>query len=296
MIEGVDAHCHVFAAEGVDQTELVGQAAYQPPMVTVDDHARYLGTMGYEHGVLVQPSAYGASDHRCLLAALSARPDYLRAVAVLPPGTPPRTIEAMHAAGVRATRVQDGYPGGVPVEALLEVAEMVRPWGWHVEMWTDLRRHHNWLGDAIRRCPVPVMIDHLGNVPSDVPLEHRALQLMVQLLREGHIWVALSGLDRLLPARVGTDPAAPGFQAAWAAHEETITERVQALVQACPSQLIWGSDWPHVGLKLPHPDGPSVRARLDRWVPDPQVRRQILVDNAVRRYDFPAPQEEMAQA
>jgi len=295
MILGIDAHCHVFAADGVDPTELVGHAAYRPPMVSVDDHTQHLATMGYEHVVLVQPSAYGTSDHRCLLASLRARPDHLRAVASIQPGTSAETIETMHAAGVRATRVQDGYPGGVPVQALPEVAQMVRPWGWHIEIWTDVRRHHTWLGDAIRRSPVPVMIDHLGYIPSDVPLKVPALQLMVELLRDGDVWVALSGLDRLLPAAVGTDPAAPGFDVAWARHEEAITQRAQAFVQACPTQIIWGTDWPHVGLQLPHPDGPTVRERLNRWVPDPRVRQQILIDNAVRCYDFTAPTAESVE-
>lgn len=269
-------------------TELVGHAVYRPPSVSVEDHTRHLATMGYEHGVLVQPSAYGTNDHRCLLASLRARPNQLRAVAAIQPGTSAEIIETMHAAGVRATRLQDGYAGGVPVEALSEVVEMVRPWGWHVEIWTDVRRHDTWLGDAIRRSPVPVMIDHLGYIPSDIPLDTPALKLIVELLRDGEVWVALSGLDRLLPADVGTDPTAPGFDAAWARHEEAITERAQAFVQACPTQLIWGTDWPHVGLQLPHPDGPTVRERLNRWVPDPRVRQQILVDNPVRCYDFPA--------
>lgn len=287
MIHGVDAHCHVFSATGVDPTALIGGAEYSPPMVSVEDHTRHLMAMGCRSGVLVQPSAYGTSDHRCLLASLRTRPDHLRGVVAIPPGTSVATIEAMHRAGVRATRVQDGYPGGVPVEALLEVAELVSPWGWHIEVWTDVRRHVKWLGGAIRRCSTPVMIDHLGYIPSDVPLDAPALRLMIELLSEGDLWVALSGLDRLLPAEVARDPDSPGFEAAWARHEERITERVQAFVQACPSQLVWGTDWPHVGLKLPHPDGPTVRSRLDHWVPDLQIRHQILFDNAVRRYDFP---------
>jgi 2-pyrone-4,6-dicarboxylate lactonase len=282
-VSGIDAHCHVFTADGVDATPLVGGAAYRPPDVDVEDHAAHLAAVGCDRGVLVQPSAFGA-DHRCLLAALRGRPDRLRGVACVPVGTDPGALAEMHAAGVRGTRVQDGYPGGVPVEALVEVGETVAPLGWHVEVWTDVRRHLDRLGDAVRRCPVPVVLDHMGYLPSDVGTDHPAMRLVLDLLAEDQVWVTLSGSERLLPA--GTDPADPRFPQVWRRHEEAIAERVHAFVETRPGNLLWGSDWPHVGLRLPLPDVGTLRARLDRWVPDPAVRQTVLVDNPAHRYGF----------
>jgi predicted TIM-barrel fold metal-dependent hydrolase len=283
-MSGIDCHCHVFAAPGVT-TVPDRAAAYAPPRVDVDDHAAHLAATGCDRGVLVQPSAYG-SRHEVLLASLRRRPHHLRGVACLRPSTPEDELAAMHEAGVRATRLQDGYPGGVPVERMPEVAAMVAPLGWHLELWTDVRRHLHWLGDAIRRCPVPVVVDHLGQLPSDAGLDHPAVRVLLDLLAEGAVWVTLSGLERLLPAGACPDPADPAFPATWARHERAITERVRALTDAGPDNLLWGSDWPHVGLRLPAPDAAEVRARLDRWVPDADVRRRILVDNPVRRYGF----------
>lgn len=280
---GVDNHCHVFADDAVPTTPLVGLAAYEPPRVDVDDHAAHLGAVGCDLGVLVQPSAYG-QDHRCLLSALRRRPDRLRGVVCVPVGTPEEELAQMHAAGVRGTRLQDGFPGGVPVQDLVEVGEMVAPFGWHLEVWSDLRRHVDWLGDAIRRCPVPVVLDHLGYLPSDVGLEDPPAQLMLELLADDQVWVTLSGVERLLPQ--GTDPVAPDFPETWRRHVDAIDERVRALVERRPENLLWGSDWPHVGLRVPAPDGAEARARLERWAPEPGLRRRILVDNAVRRYGF----------
>lgn len=282
---GIDAHCHVFTCDGAGPTPLVGGAAYEPPQVDVDDHAAHLAAVDCDRGVLVQPSAFGY-DHRCLLAALRRRPDQLRGVVCVPLGTDPEVLTEMHVAGVRGTRVQDGYPGGVPVEALVEVGEMVAPFGWHIEVWTDVRRHVGWLGDAIRRCPVPVVLDHLGYLPSDVGTDHPTVRLMLDLLAQDQIWVALSGSERLLPAGTQLDPGSPGFADTWRRHEAAITARVRAFVETRPGNLVWGSDWPHVGLRLPHPDSAEVRARLDQWTPDAAVRQQILVDNPVRRYGF----------
>lgn len=283
---GIDTHCHVFTAAGVPETPLVGGAAYRPPRVDVDDHAAHLATVDCDRGVLVQPSAFGA-DHRCLLAALRARPHHLRGVACVPVDVSGDTLEEMHAAGVRGTRVQDGYPGGVPVEALAEVGSAVASLGWHVEVWTDLRRHVDHLADTVRRCPVPVVLDHMGYLPSDVGLDDPAMRVVLDLLADGLVWVTLSGLERLLPAGPNADPRAPGFAGEWRRHEDAITERVGAFVDTRPENLIWGSDWPHVGVQLPLPDGAEVRARLEAWVPDDDARRRILVDNPERRYDFP---------
>lgn len=107
---------------------------------------------------------------------------------------------------------------------------------------------------------------------------------MLELLGTGQSWAALSGLERLVPA--GTVPGAPGFAQAWRRHEEAIAARVRAFVDTRPQNLLWGSDWPHVGVRLPAPDSGEVRARLDRWVPDAAIRQQILVDNPVNRYAF----------
>ena len=285
-VRGVDAHCHVFTDPAVPVTPLVGGAAYPPPPVDVDDFAAHLAEVGCDRGVLVQPSAYG-TDHRCLLAALRRRPEALRGVACVRPGTGPEELATLHAAGVRGTRVQDGFPGGVPVTDLLPVAETVAPLGWHVEVWSDLRRHLDWFGDAVRRCPVPVVLDHLGTLPSDVGLADPAVQLVLDLLAEDRVWVTLSGVERLLPA--GVDPADRTPDGAWQRHVAAVDERVTALVAVRPQNLLWASDWPHVGLRGPAPDGAEVRARLARWVPDEALREQVLVDNPARRYDFPVP-------
>ena len=277
-MRGVDAHCHVFVDDEAPATPSVQAAAYAPPQVGVEHHAAHLERVDCDRGVLVQPSAYG-SDHRCLLAALGKRPEDLRGVVCAPLGTPPDELDRMHAVGVRGTRLQDGFPGGVPVQALVEVGEMVAPLGWHLEVWTDLRRHVDWFGEAVRRCPVPVVLDHMGFVPSDAGLDDPAVRLMLDLLADDQVWVTLSGLERLLPEQVAEDPA-------WRRHEDAVTERVRAFAEARPENLLWGSDWPHVGLGVDAPASEETLARLERWLPDEGLRRQILVDNAVRRYDF----------
>jgi predicted TIM-barrel fold metal-dependent hydrolase len=49
--------------------------------------------------------------------------------------------------------------------------------------------------------------------------------------------------------------------------------------------MVWGSDWPHVAMAR-MPDTGLLRNLLPDWVPDPRLRRRILVDNPARLYDF----------
>lgn len=62
---------------------------------------------------------------------------------------------------------------------------------------------------------------------------------------------------------------------------------MQAIVEAAPDQVVWGSDWPHVG----HTDEsrPNIQDLLRLFwdcVPDEAVRRKILVENPTRLYGF----------
>jgi 2-pyrone-4,6-dicarboxylate lactonase len=92
-------------------------------------------------------------------------------------------------------------------------------------------------------------------------------------------------MERLLPEG-SPAPGDPEWERAWRRHEAAVAERVQAFAGARPENLLWGSDWPHVGLQLPAPASAETLARLRRWLPDQALQQQILVDNPERRYDF----------
>ena len=50
---------------------------------------------------------------------------------------------------------------------------------------------------------------------------------------------------------------------------------------------MWGSDWPHPGLKGQQPDDAILFDLLLDWAPDEQVRNRILVQNPEVLYGFP---------
>jgi len=60
----------------------------------------------------------------------------------------------------------------------------------------------------------------------------------------------------------------------------------QALIEAAPERIMWGSDWPHPNKYVANPnDGDLVDAFGD-WVRDDAMRRKIMVDTPAAFYRF----------
>ena len=60
-------------------------------------------------------------------------------------------------------------------------------------------------------------------------------------------------------------------------------------VETAPERCVWGSDWPHPGVRDPEPkpDDAVLFDLLLAWAPDESVRHRILVENPAVLYDFP---------
>ena len=105
----------------------------------------------------------------------------------------------------------------------------------------------------------------------DVAVDAPAFDTLVDLVRDGG-WVKLSGAYRLsneAPPYADTRPYA------------------QRLVDAAPDRCVWGSDWPHVAhWREPMMNVGTLLDTFADWVPDPQRRTRVLVDNPRRLYGF----------
>jgi 2-pyrone-4,6-dicarboxylate lactonase len=237
--------------------------------------ARLLGSLGVERAVLVQPSFYG-SDNRALLDAIAASGGRYRGVAVLDDADDGAALERLHEAGIRGARVNivdlaDGK-GQLPVDKLRRLAARIAPLGWHLELlmhvdeFPDLDRQ---LGDL----PVQLVFGHLGYVRKGRAPDEPGFQAFLRLLRDGRAWAKLTG-----PYRISSQPLPHADLAPFA----------QALREAAPQRLVWGSDWPHVMVNwsIGMPDDGDIVDLLARWIPDEAHRHQVLVDNPATLYGF----------
>jgi len=123
----------------------------------------------------------------------------------------------------------------------------------------------------LEKLPVEVVIDHLGHMPLAAGLGHPGFQLLLRMLRERRCWVKLSAPMRF------EDPRPP---------YPNVTPFAQALIEAAPDRVVWGSDWPHVLFDGFIPNDGELLDLLATWAPDPALRKRILVDNPVALYGF----------
>ena len=267
-----DCHTHVFASP--DRFPFAYPPSYPVPLAPVDLRLRVADAARLNRGVIVQASPYG-SNPDLLLEALTRSNGRIRGIAVADADISEDQVRRLHAAGVRGlrfieNRLPDGsrYSGSVSLTALKEIAPLLAIFSWHVELWSPLATTlSNW--DRLAAHGLPVVLDHMGGVNPHLGVNHRHFRSLLALLREGAVWVKLALCRCVSP---------PGAYAMIRAFHD-------AIVEANPARLLWGTDWPFVRMNEP-PDVADLLDLFVDWVGDPTIVRQILVENPQLRYDF----------
>ena len=127
----------------------------------------------------------------------------------------------------------------------------------------------------LENVPTPIVFDHLAHIPQPDGVKHPLFGQVLALIDKGKTWVKLSG------AYADTKVGPPTYADA--------TTVAQAYAKRAPERCIWGSDWPHPGVRDPEPkpDDAVLFDLLLAWAPDESVRHRILVENPAVLYDFP---------
>ena len=263
-----DCHAHVFGPQA-RFPYLVG-AAYIAPDATPEDYARMLRTIGCERAVLVQPSVYG-TDNSCMLAALRSGVFAFRGVAVVAENISERELQDMHDAGVRGVRINlASETPGLTLAQAPRLAARLKALGWHLQFFMDLRK----LPDAEEKLgslDIDIVIDHFGRVRTEDGLNAPAFQTLLRLLRRENVWAKLIG-----PYFLSDQPPQYGDVAPFA----------QAVVEAAPQRVVWGTDWPHPAARKHMPNDGDLADMVRDWIPDEGRRTSVLVSNPARLYDF----------
>jgi predicted TIM-barrel fold metal-dependent hydrolase len=229
--------------------------------------------LGIGRAVIVQCNPHG-TDNRALLDALRREPERLRGVAIVSPGITNKELQHMSEAGIRALRFHHmpnagGFsPQGM--QAFAKLAPVMAELGLHAQLMLDA----NALDEAMPffdDWKLPVVVDHMGNIDASLGTRQPAVQKLCRLLAEERIWLKVSAAYRI-------STQYPDYPDARSVHE--------ALVQANPDRILWGSDWPHTRLARQMPDDTHLLDLFNDWTPDPELRRRILVDNPGRLYGF----------
>lgn len=278
-----DCHVHVFDPA---RFPYAAERSYTPGTATVADLLAFEHGLGMERMVLVQPSGYG-TDNRCLLDGLHRLgPHRARGVAVVDPRrVTPAQIEALHAAGVRSLRLNLEVQGEQRLDkaqaALRQALDVVTDVRWSIQLHASLAVIAG-LGEHILQAGTPIVLDHFAGLKAEQGMAQPGLAAVLSLLRDAPLYVKLSA-----PYRASGHP-----------RYADLAPFVHALAQAAPHRLVWASDWPHTGssanrsgdLSRIEPfravDMDHVFDQLWQWIPDAEVREQIMVRNPARLYGF----------
>jgi predicted TIM-barrel fold metal-dependent hydrolase len=235
--------------------------------------ARHLyQVLGIQRAVLVQPSKY-ALDNQRQLDAMAEIGVSARAVVGVAPNVSDEELKRLHQAGARGARFAIGHDKARPLGDILRLAERLAPLGWHIDL--HVRRPSGGPVLArdetlLRRFPVPLVFAHFADLPAKDGTAQTDFQFLCELISGGNGWVKLSA-----PYRLSAEPP-----------YRDLAPFAQGFAAARPDRLLWASDWPHVNVKGKMPNTTEVLDCLAEWIPDPALRRRILVDNPQALYRF----------
>ena len=277
-----DCHTHVFPP--AEQFPFAPGRHYTPDLASVESLHALHQSIGVERVVIVHPSPYGA-DNACLLWALRTIGQNARGVAVIDDATSAQTLSELHAAGVRGTRMNLETVGqndpSIAQAQLLRTAKQVAPYGWHIQIYTNLGVIEG-MHDTIMQSATPVVIDHFGRLKADGRLNQPGFDALLSLVRAGKVYVKLSAAYRVSEAPDYAD----------------VAPFAQELIAANPDRMLWGTDWPHpfppkgyvrrpeVIEKFHNEDNQAAIQRVVQWAKTREIAKKILVDNPARIYDF----------
>ena len=272
----IDCHAHICGP--ATKFAYAQERIYTPPDATLENYQALLKMLGIKRAVLVQPSVYG-TDNRAMLAALQAYPTQFRGVAVISnqiDQVSDRYLEELHLAGVRGIRcnivdVAD-KSAGLPIQMLKALAQRIKPFGWHLELLMHVNEYPN-LATVFEHFPVDLVFGHFGYSHAKHGIHDKGFQGLLELMRSGQAWVKMTGPYRICDGNLPYTDMRP---------------LNDAVINANPTRLIWGSDWPHVMVKKQMPHDADLCDLLGAWVSDKSLRQTILVDNPCILYDFAA--------
>ena len=264
-----DAHVHVFGprrrfpfAEGRRYTP-----SDAPKELLFTLHER----LGIEHCVIVQPACHG-TDNSVTIDAIAATSGSYKGVALVPMTISDAELKQLDAAGLCGARFHymTHLAKGPRIDEVISFGKRFADIGWHLQVHLEAELIAEFT-PALKRSPVPVVIDHMGRIDASLGMNQPGFQALLALLNDKNVWVKVSGSDRVTRQGPPYSDAVPF---------------ARKLVAEFGDRCVWGSDWPHPNHRGPTPDDGMLVDILAEIAPGEPARQALLVDNPRRFYRF----------
>jgi predicted TIM-barrel fold metal-dependent hydrolase len=265
-----DCHRHVVGNES--RYRYIPTSGYRLEPAEIEDMAALDRALHVDRVVLIGLYGYG-TDNSCLLEGLKKLGARGRAASIIDERTTDKELATMDRAGCVGIRFNIGEGIDGARKSLQWAGQRLKPYGWYIGAGGLLSRLDA-LQNDIAASPVPIVFDHFLGAEARLGVNQPGFQTLLKLLKTGKVYIKLSGIRR--SSREGPDYS-------------DIAPIATALIAANPRRILWGTDWPHVGVSqgysnkqvspyLAIDDGRALN-QLPVWAPDPAVRKMILVDN-----------------
>jgi len=263
-----DAHFHIFGPRA--RFPFADGRTYTPSDATKEMLFALRKSLGIERGVIVQPNCHGF-DNAVTIDAIAAGGGAYRGVALVPVTAGADELKRLNAAGLCGARFHYmmHLTKGASIDDAIVFGKRLAEVGWHLQVHMEAALIAE-LAPAIRRSPVPVVIDHMGRIDASLGLEQPAFLDLLRLMDDNNVWVKVSGSDRATKLGPPYADAVPF---------------ARRLVAEFGDRVVWGTDWPHPNHTHVPDDGVLVDI-LAEIAPTASALQALLVDNPQRLYRF----------
>ncbi len=271
-----DTHAHVFGPP--DLFPYADKRRYTPPAAPIEHYMNMQAITGLSRAVFVTPTAHG-HDNRVILNAIEKMEGRARGIANINESFDDAALDELHEGGIRGARfhLMDDRPGSVDF-LLAHLPHLTRR-NWVLDLHVDpkdLIEHASF----IRTLPGPIIIDHMARVRARDGLDQPAFKILLDLLKDDRFWVKLCSFDKI--------SAIPKAHVEGSLPFMDMVPFAQAVIDAAPDRVLWGTDWPHANTFVPGrtPNEGDLLSLLAVIAPDSATRTKILVDNPARMFGF----------
>ena len=271
-----DTHAHIFGPPHL--FPYCDRRRYTPPAAPVEHYRNMQSITGLSRAVFVTPTAHGY-DNRVILDAIAKMGSSARGIANIDSSFDAKALQALAEGGIRGARfhLMKDRPGSE--EHLSEHLPVLQSLGWVLDLHVDpvdLIAHERF----IRAIPTVTVIDHMARVRGSDGLRQPAFTLLLDLIKDDRFWVKICSFDKI--------SAVPQAHVEGRLPFMDMVPFAQAVIEAAPGRVIWGTDWPHGNTFTPGrtPNEGDLLDLLAEIAPDNAVRERILVDNPARLFGF----------
>lgn len=237
---------------------------------TLAQFNRVLDAYGVQHALLVGPTSGYRTDNALLLHALAEGQGRFKGIAVVEDDASLEQLAALKSAGVVGAAFNPAGEGTAVMAGVEGVFARLA----ELEMFAQIQVKQDELIELLpllERSAPQLLIDHCGRPQQALGLRQPGFDALLRLADSGRACVKISGMQKF-------------------AHIDELFEQsdhyVQALLGAFgPQACVWGSDWPFLREQSRIDYGPLLKY-AEQFMPDPQVRRQVMWETPRRLFGF----------